>query len=151
LAALGDIPVDSEGNFTATLDYAKAQYDDLSSQCEYEDTVTWNIEVTNFVIDGAWDPINQTGKGTISCHIKYGCEEICDGTLGEITIVNLLEVDSTAVFEMEIKDNYLDLKIDTEGTALGTNTWYSKGSPLVSNLQWPAGPWVDVKLSYTTP
>jgi hypothetical protein len=152
LMELGDIPVDSEGTFTATLDYAQAQYEDISNQCGYEETRTWSIEVTNFEINGKWNPFTQTGQGTISCHIDYVSELVCAGSTGEVMIKRIMEANNNDTFNMEIKDNYLDIFITIDGKYQGTETWYPS-TPGISpaNLQGKSGGWVEVKFSYTMP
>lgn len=151
LTALGNIPVNDYGEFSATLDYAQTQLKDSSHDRDGEKT--YQIEVTNFYFEGTWDAFNLKGEGRISCDYNWETEEVFDGSTGETIMTKYMEFYTTGVFSMMLENDVLKVQIDVDATGQGTEVSKSPhGSPQEAELscQGPhCGGRVDVEFSYT--
>jgi hypothetical protein len=151
LSALGDISVNDSGEFSETLNYAQTQLKDSSNDRDGEKT--YQIEVTNFNIEGRWDAFNLSGEGKIICDFNWETEEIFDGSTGETIETTQMEFQTNSVFSMILENEVLKVRIDVDATGQGTEVSKSAvGSPFVAELSCQGsncGGRVDVEFSYT--
>ncbi|MEA4893895.1 MAG: hypothetical protein VB064_01390 [Oscillospiraceae bacterium] len=105
LESAGSIPVDENGAFTATVPLAGTQVDDVSANSG--NTVTYDVTATDFVFEGTWDALAQTGTGTVKCIVTSIGTDVADGTFGTVTMKNTYTDTVTGTFTMTIKDGKL--------------------------------------------
>jgi hypothetical protein len=143
--------VNDSGEFSETLNYAQTQLKDSSNDRDGEKT--YQIEVTNFNIEGRWDAFNLSGEGKIICDFNWETEEIFDGSTGETIETTQMEFQTNSVFSMILENEVLKVRIDVDATGQGTEVSKSAvGSPFVAELSCQGsncGGRVDVEFSYT--
>jgi hypothetical protein len=125
LLGAGAIPVNEDGTFNVTVDYAETQYQSTYGK---SDNTLFDIWVENLVLDGTWDVATQSGSGTFSCQDTSDGKEEVKGSTGMVKYGYLWESDVKGDFEMEIEAGELVLKFHARYSTRKTETYEYKNT-----------------------